>query len=145
MTAGLDPYRAAGARLSQTLQLSLIAEGHLANGDRERALAVLEEAAGQVVETEERFWEADLKRVEGEVRKADDPVAAERLMREAIDTATDQGSAGHHLRAAVSLARLLVDLGRKAEVDGVLRPAREGFRDGTGLPDIEAADRLLSD
>ena len=58
-----------------------------------------------------------------------DPVEAERLFGEAIEIARTQGSAGHHLRAALGLATLLQALGRGAEAADVVRPAREAFRD----------------
>jgi class 3 adenylate cyclase/tetratricopeptide (TPR) repeat protein len=144
MESGLDPFRAAGARLSQTLQLALIAEGHQAAGAPARALEAIREAQTEIAATDERFWEADLKRIEGELVGRGDPVAGDALLREAIQIAQAQGSAAHHLRAALSLNALLESDGRAAEARPVVALARGGFDGGVEWADVEAAERILS-
>ena len=65
-------------------------------------------------------------------------------MREAIKIAHEQGAAGLEMRAALSLAGLLDEQGRHAEIRAALAPTRALFRDAEGFPDLEEADRLLA-
>ena len=143
INTGLDYYRGAGARLSETLQLALRAKAHMALDRHDEALASVREALGAIESTDEAFWHSDLRRVEGLLLAESDPAAAEAAMRAAIDVARAQEAMGHELRAALTLAEFLVDRGRESEAVDVLRPARGAYPADLALPDLEAADRLL--
>jgi predicted ATPase len=47
------------------------------------------------------------------------------------------------LRAALSLARLLVGQDRRDEARGILQPVYDRVTEGFGTPDMRAAKRLL--
>lgn len=97
--------RAAGALLSETHILSMVAEGHLAHGAPEVAHRLLDEALEAARQRGERYWEAELLRLRGEARKAlgrdprDDWGAAR-------DVARGQGSRALERRVEKCLATL---------------------------------------
>jgi predicted ATPase len=106
---GLTDLRATGAGLWQPTFLALIAEADRRIGQAERGLEVLGEALAIVERNDERFYEAELHRLKGElllVSAPADPTAAERCFRIALEIARRQKAKSLELRAAMSLARL---------------------------------------
>jgi predicted ATPase len=63
--------------------------------------------------------------------------------RTALSIAREQGTRGFELRAAVSLARLLSDEGRRKEVRDILTPIYAWFTEGFNSPDLKEAEALL--
>jgi len=61
----------------------------------------------------------------------------------ALVVARGQGTRGFELRAAVSLARLLADQGRRDEARELLAPIYGWFTEGFGTPDLREAKALL--
>ena len=72
-----------------------------------------------------------------------DPREVEACFRTAVAVAREQGTRGYELRAAVSLARLLGEQGRRAETRGVLAPVYSLFTEGFDTPDLIEAMALL--
>src|SRR5262249_39991264 len=116
---GAAAFRATGARLTVPFQLGILGEAYTQAGRFADAGKALDEALALVEETDERWQEADLYRLRGELLLATPPgsppseggdpggvVAAEGCFRQAIDTARRQGSRAWELRATMSLARL---------------------------------------
>src|SRR5262249_23974832 len=64
---GLAALRATGTALFRTHQLTLLAEAYHTVGEPAAGLAALAEALAQVEQTEERFWEAEIYRLKGEL------------------------------------------------------------------------------
>jgi len=64
---GIAAYRATGAELYQPHFLALLAEADGKAAQVEEGLAVLAEALAVVVKTGERFYEAELYRLKGEL------------------------------------------------------------------------------
>jgi predicted ATPase len=97
----------------------------------------------------ERFQEAELHRLEGELilrTTAPDRCAeAESCLRRAIDVATLQRAKSWHLRAATSLARLLADEGRREEARAGLAEVHGWFTEGFDTPDLRDARALLDE
>jgi DNA-binding winged helix-turn-helix (wHTH) protein/predicted ATPase len=103
--------------------LGLLADACLAAGRTEDAAAAVRDAFGVVERTGERFYEAELRRLEGDAqraRHADDKAAA--AYREALRIAGSQGAHLLRLRAAIGLAAAR-DAKTRAEADVVLRDA----------------------
>jgi predicted ATPase len=67
MGQGLASYRATGSELARTAFLALLAEAQIKINQLEEASAVLAEAFDQVEKTEERWHEAELYRLKGEL------------------------------------------------------------------------------
>src|SRR4051794_38163340 len=67
MQQGLAAYRATGAELGVPYRLSLLAEACGAAGQVEEGLIFLAEALERVDRTGERFYEAELYRLKGEL------------------------------------------------------------------------------
>jgi predicted ATPase len=61
-----------------------------------------------------------------------DPAKAEEPFRTAFAIAGEQGTRGYELRAAVSLARLRRDQGRRTEAHDLLAPVYGWFTEGFG-------------
>jgi predicted ATPase len=71
--------------------------------------------------------------------------AAEELYCKALSIAKKQEAKLWELRAAVSLARLRRDQGRRAEARNLLAPAYGWFTEGFGTPDLKEAKTLLDE
>jgi len=74
-----------------------------------------------------------------------DPAKAEDSFRTALAIAREQGTRGYELRAAVSLARLRRDQGRRTEARDLLAPVYGWFTEGFDTPDLKEAKALLDE
>jgi tetratricopeptide (TPR) repeat protein len=113
--AGLDFFRATGSRCFlpywETLKAKAIAEA----GDRHSAVCVVEDALSEMARSGEGWAEAEIHRVLGVLREDEDPDAAERCFRMALQIAQRQGAKVFERRTRVSLARLLALRGKRSE------------------------------
>lgn len=99
-----------------------------------------------VAETEERWCEAELHRLTGEMLLSlttPNASKAEACYRSAIAVAQAQGAKMLELRAAASLARLWRDHGKCAEAYELLAPVYGWFSEGLGTSDLNEARLLL--
>jgi hypothetical protein len=71
--------------------------------------------------------------------------AAADLYRQALDVAAEQEAKHRELRAAVSLARLRRDLGRRAEARDLPASIYGWFTEGFATPDLKEAKALLGE
>jgi predicted ATPase len=109
------------------------------------ALAVLTEALSVTERTDERWCEAELERRMGEAHLVKgDPGAAERCFTQAIDIARNQSAKLFELRAAISIACLWRDQGKRAGAYDLLAPiCCAWFTEGLGTPHLKNARALL--
>jgi len=145
---GLEELRAGGQKVWLPFYLALLAELRTDGGEFEAALDTLEEARTLIEETGERLWEAEIHRLIGEARLAQDPGAdaeAETCFKAGIKTAGRQGARMLALRSATSLARLWRGKGRQKEVRDLLAPLYGGFTEGFDTPDLKEAKALLDE
>ena len=100
----------------------------------------------------ERFYEAELYRLRGELllmqggsrgSSRNAPTESEQCFRQAIEVARRQGSKSFELRATVSLCRLLQQQGRGEEGRQILAGSYGWFTEGFDTPDLEEAKSLL--
>ncbi len=92
------------------------------------------------------WWEAELRRVKGELLLAgtpDDPGNAEGWFKQAIEIARLQRAKSLELRAVVSLARLWQDRGKRDEARDILAPVFEWFTEGFETAELKDAKALL--
>ena len=144
LRAGLAAFRAAGAMIYVHVILTLLADAEGKAKLRDEGLGHLAEAERLVAETEERWAEADLHRVRGELlRTGHDPAAAERSFSQAIGIAQRQSAKFWELRAAISLARLWREQGKRDAARDLLAPNYGWFSEGFDTPVLREAKALL--
>jgi tetratricopeptide (TPR) repeat protein len=103
--------------------LTVLAEAYGKSGRPREGLNAVREALASIEQTDERIYEAELHRVEGELLLMGNPGEqrqAERSMRTAIDIAGRQAANSLELRATTSLARLLAAKGKREEARKML-------------------------
>ena len=123
-----------------------LAEAEARAGDRDRAIAILDEALATADRLGYRAFEAELHRARGEIlleRDPANPAPAEEAFQTAIAVAKRQGTRSFELRAALALAKLYQSTGRPADAHAVLAPALEGFSPTPEMPEIAEAQALL--
>jgi class 3 adenylate cyclase/predicted ATPase len=123
MLGGLTTVRAAGALTALAQSQCWLAEGYVAAGQAQKARAALADGFAAMDDSGERLFEAELYRVKGEIAMISEPPdrdTAEGCFRTAIDNARGSRAKLWELRAALSLAVLLVKQGRRAEASAAL-------------------------
>jgi predicted ATPase len=146
MRTSLAAQRAMRSQVSQTHYLALIAEAVQKTGDHPEAMRVLDEAFDIMQRTGERFYEAELRRLRGDLLlQVGQPAEAEAAFREATAIAARQQARSLELRAATSLARLLARQGRRDEARAHLAPVYEWFTEGFDTADLKTAKALLDE
>jgi predicted ATPase len=142
---GLVAYRATGALTGVPYDLALLAEACGQAGLVEEGLAALGEALTIVDHTGERNHEAELHRLEGELRLRHEEPVAEFCFRRALDIARRQGARSLELRAAMSLARVLAGRGRRDDARTTLDDVYRRFTEGFNTADLKDAGTLLTE
>ena len=143
--AGIVVCRRAGIRLGLSLHLGLYAEALSKTTNRDRALSALREATQEILETDEHFWEAELLRLEGEFESDSgfDLGRAETCFQQALAVARHQEARLLELRAATSLARLFVRLGRRTAASDILLPILASFGPELDIAELTDARALV--
>jgi predicted ATPase len=101
-----------------------------------------------VGKTKERFWEAEVHRVGGEIALiSNDPDAAkaEAYFDRALAVARQQQAKSWELRASMSLARLWRDQGKVQQARELLAPVYGWFTEGFDTRDLKEAKALLQE
>jgi predicted ATPase len=149
MRQGLQDYRGTGAESWAPYYGALLAEQLGQAGFVEEASAVLKEARDAAKRASDRFfWEAELRRLDGELRlcsRSTEAREAEENFRSAITVAQEQQAKSLELRAAMSLARLWRDQGKTAEARELLAPVYGWFTEGFDTRDLKEAKGLLEE
>jgi class 3 adenylate cyclase/tetratricopeptide (TPR) repeat protein len=130
----------------RTLYLSHLASAHARLGQREVALDLLNEAIQTAEATSERFFEAELYRLRGEIlltlgRRGE----AEASLRRALPIARQQQARWWGLRAATSLAKHWRDEGKYLEAYSLVQPVYERFVEGFDTASLKNAKALLAE
>jgi tetratricopeptide (TPR) repeat protein len=146
LRSGSIAYRATEAQLWMPHQLVLLAQACEISAQTEDALTLLGDAFQILERTGERWFSAELNRHKGELLlRRGHSSAAEELYRTALSIAGEQDAKLWELRAAVSLARLRCDQGRRAEACDLLAPVYGWFTEGFDTPDLKEAKALLDE
>jgi predicted ATPase len=144
---GLDAYRALYSEVYLSYFLSILGDAYTQTGRFQDARKALDEGLAFAEKTDERFQEAELHRLKGELHlaEANDHGAAEGCFRTAIETARRQQGKAWELRATMSLARLWQRQGRRDEARAALVAVYGTFTEGFTTPDlVDAAAQLNS-
>jgi predicted ATPase len=146
MRAGLAAKRATGAEIKVPYYLGLLAEAHRRINRTMDGLILLRDAFEVLERTDERWYEAELYRLRGEMLIANaDRHGAESWISRGLATAQKQSAKFWELRASTSLARLWRDQGKRAEARGLLAPIYGWFTEGFDTPDLKEAKALLEE
>ena len=141
---GITTRQRWGARCYQTGILGSLGEVQAANGQPEEALDSFADALALVEETGERYYEAELHRLKGELLLArHEEGTAETSLHNAIEVARRQSARSWELRATISLARLWQTQGKTDEAHRRLAEVFEWFTEGFDTRDLREAQALL--
>jgi len=135
-----------GATLYQPYGLAHLAEALALRGEYAPAIAALKDGFETMDTAGERWWEAELHRVNGialcGLNKLKDGQAA---FEDALRIARQQQAKSLELRAATNLARLWGKQGRRAEARELLAPICDWFTEGFDTADLKDAKALLAE
>jgi predicted ATPase len=137
---GLAALRATGSETGT--YLIRLAAAYRRVGQREEGLRVAEEALAVSRRA------AELYRLKGELllmRSAEHHAEAESCFRQALEIARHRGAKSLELRAAMSLARLWQQQGKRTEAHELLAPLYGWFTEGFDTADLQEAQALLED
>ena len=140
-------YTEQGNKLFVPFFRGLLAETKAEADGPEEALAQIDEALALATETGERWSDAFLHRIRGQILLKLDPAntaPAEEAFLTAIAVTQQQKARSFELQAALALAKLYQRTNRTADAHAVLAPALEGFSPTPEFPEIEEAKRLLT-
>jgi predicted ATPase len=142
---GLRDWMATDSVTYQTYFLGLLAEVLFQQDRIEDGLRVVQEALELVEQTGERFYEAELYRLRGELlwkclEATEDPTEPAQCFEKALSVARNQQALSLELRAATSLARLL----RSSEAYRTLQEICARMAENLTTPDYTEAVSLLS-
>jgi len=145
---GLAATQATGARNYQPIFLGLLAEALALTGETEQGLTVLVEALAAAEISGAKGHVAELHRLHGDLRRRRvpfDQAGVEICLQTALDVAREQGTCGYELRAAICLARLWRDQGKRGEARDLLAPVYGSFTEGFDTADLNEAKLLLDE
>ena len=143
---GIASYRATGATLFVPYLCSLLAEAYDHLDHPEDGLQALAEAQTLVEQHEERWWESEIHRLRGVLllrQTMPQQEEAEACFQRALDVARRQEAKSLELRAAMSLARLWQQQGKRTEAYDLLAPIYGWFTEGFDTADLQEAKALL--
>ena len=152
MLQALAGYEQTGAGILRPYYLALLADVYGRVGRETEALQGLDAAEAAVEANDERWWEAELYRLKGEVTlkqqfserpQSESERIAEAYFDKARRVASVQGAKSLELRAVTSLGRLWMKQGKIAEAKRMLGETYGWFGEGFDLPDLRAAKILL--
>ena len=147
--AGLAALRATGTGIWQSQFLALLASAYGETGQIQEGLRTIDEALAVSARNGERFYEAELYRLKGELslRLGEEEKFTSSFPQEcfqkAIAIAREQGAKSWELRAATSLARLWQRQGRLGEARTLLEDIYGWFTEGFDTKDLQEAAVLL--
>jgi predicted ATPase/class 3 adenylate cyclase len=146
---GLAHTRAIGwSELYRPYGLSLLAEACGEAGRLDEGLSALTEALAIADEHENRYYDAEMHRLKGELLlKQDDSnaAAAQNCFERAVEIARKQSAKSLELRATTSLARLLARQDRRDEAHAMLADIYNWFTEGFDAADLKDAKALLDE
>jgi predicted ATPase len=145
---GIAAYRATEAPLLVAYYCTLLAEVSAHLGHPEDGLQALVEAHTLMEQQEERYWEAEVCRLRGVLllrQPGASQAEAEAWVQRALDVARRQEAKSLELRAAMSLARLWQQQGKRLEARELLAPVYGWFTEGFDTADLQEAKALLEE
>ena len=144
----ITSLRSAGATLYEPFHLSNLAMAYADLGQLDDARRCIDDAIEKVESSKEKWCEAEVHRIAGEIAlklPAPDTENAERYFDRALAGARQQQAKWWELRAAISVARLWRDQGKSQQARELLAPICGWFTEGFETLDLKEARALLDE
>ena len=148
ITFGITALRSTGATLWLPLQLLYLTRAYVELAQFGDASRCIGEAITAAQTTKERWYEADIHRIAGEIAlraPGRNPIKAQSCFERALAVAREQQAKSWELRAATSLARLWRDQGKVQQARELLAPVYGWFTEGFDTRDLKDAKALLEE
>ncbi len=148
VTSGIDLWRSAGSTMFTPEHEFMLAIAHADSGQFDDAWRCIGEAMTAMQATKERWCEAEVHRVAGEITLKPpqrDAAKAQAYFEHSLTVARAQQAKSWELRAATSLARLLRDQGNRQMAHDLLAPVYDWFTEGFDTSDLRNAKALLGE
>jgi predicted ATPase len=145
ITSGFAAWRSIGATMTFDF-LSHLAEAYAQAGKFDDARRCIGEALTATYTTKEKWFEAEINRAAGEIARRSpqsDAAEVEAYFERALAVARKQQAKSWELRAAMSMARLWRDQGKREEARELLAPTYGWFTEGFGTFDLKEAKALM--
>jgi DNA-binding winged helix-turn-helix (wHTH) protein/tetratricopeptide (TPR) repeat protein len=144
--AALDIQLSIGAQVARPQSLAVFAETLWHAGCREASLQAVEKGLAVSNRNGERYYDAELWRLKGELLKLEDKTAeAESCFEKAIESARQSAEKSLELCASMSLARLWQKQGKRKEAQQLLAEIYAWFTEGFDTADLKEAASLLEE
>jgi predicted ATPase/class 3 adenylate cyclase len=148
INSGLATWQGTGATFWLPLYESYLAKAHAELGKFVDAWRCIGEAARAVETTKETMFEAEVYRIAGEIALKEpqpDAAKAQGYFERALSVARKQQAKSFELRAAMSMARLWRDQGKRDAARDLLAPVCNWFTEGFDALDLKEAKALLAE
>jgi len=148
ISSGRNALLSTGATLWTPMALSFLTKAYAQLNQFDDASRCIGEAMTAIDATKERWWEAEVNRVAGEIALESprpDTAKAEAYFERALEVARKQQARSWELRAAMSMARLWRDQGKVQQARELLAPVYGWFAEGFDTHDLKEAKALLSE
>ena len=145
MQANVTALRDVGSELLFTLIFANLSSALLAEGRIREGLTAIDEGLACVERNGERWAEAELHRIRGQLLTAcgmPEAIAAEACFQRALKTARGQGARSYELRAATDLAQFWSQHGKGPQAVSLLAEVVGAWTNGTRTPDLDRARDL---
>ena len=147
ITSGITTYKSTGSRVYLPIFLAHLSRAYAEVGQFDDAWYSIGEALSAVEATKERWYEAEINRISGEIAlklPQLGPSQAEAYFERALTIARAQHAKSWELRAAMSAARFWRDRGMRDKARALLAPICGWFTEGFETHDLKQANALLA-
>jgi class 3 adenylate cyclase/predicted ATPase len=148
VTSGIELWRSAGSTIFTPEHEFMLAIAHADSDQFDDARRCIDKAMTVMQATKERWCEAEVHRVAGEIvlkSPQRDVAKAQAYFEQSLTVARAQQAKSWELRAAMSLARLLSDQGKRQSAHDLLAPVYDWFTEGFDTSDLRKAKALLGE
>jgi class 3 adenylate cyclase/predicted ATPase len=146
ITSGISALRSTGTIIWMPLYLSHLARAHADLGQFPDAWRCISEAIVAVETTKEKWCEAEVNRVAGEIAlmpTEPNESRSQAHFERALAVAREQNAKSWELRAAMSMARRWCDQGNQQQAHDLLAPIFGWFTEGFDTLELKQAKALL--
>jgi predicted ATPase len=147
ITFGINALRSTGVTVWMPMYLACLARAYAELDQFEEAWRCIREAMATIEASKEKWCQAEVNRMAGELALSREPDAAsaEAYFERALALAREQQAKSWELRAAMSMARLWRDQRKRQEAYKLLAPVFSWFTEGFDTLDLKEAKALLDE